>query len=401
MSKINAERTPLVGFKTVQLFKDQTLGIGSYGKVCKAKCDYLLCAAKLIHETLFDPTGQQPIASQREHRLPIRRFEQECDFLSTIKHPNIVQFLGIYQDPDTGLPALLMELMDDSLTHFLDSSTQPIPYYIQVNICYDILLALSFLHTNSVIHRDLSSNNVLLFGNAIRAKVTDFGMVRLGNHNPRATHLTFTMCPGTDVYMPPEAVQDKPAYTEKIDCFSFGVITLQILTQLFPNPGDRWNNIKINQPEVPAGTIAKIPVPEIERRQNHISKVDPNHALLHVSLDCLKDRDIERPSAQQLCETVAAIKEHSDHRESVRAAKERNTVEKTEKRDGIVELERQKNEVIVEKERELRQKQDEIEELKREKKQVIEEKERQLCLVNQQLEECEQMIASSISKKNH
>jgi hypothetical protein len=38
------------------------------------------------------------------------------------------------------------------------------------------------------------------------------------------------MCPGNDDYMPPEAVQDKPEYTEKIGCFSFGVITLQILT---------------------------------------------------------------------------------------------------------------------------------------------------------------------------
>ena len=135
------------GFKSVQLLKDETLGIGSYGKVCKAKCDDLLCAAKLIHETLFDPTAQQLIAPQREHRLPMKRFEKECEFLSTIRHPNIVQCLGIYQDPDTGLPALLMELMDDSLTHFLESSPQPIPYHIQVNICHDITLALSFLHS--------------------------------------------------------------------------------------------------------------------------------------------------------------------------------------------------------------------------------------------------------------
>ena len=60
--------------------------------------------------------------------------------VSTIRHPNIVQYLGIYRDPDTGLPALLMELMDDSLTHFLESSPQPIPYHIQVNICHDITL---------------------------------------------------------------------------------------------------------------------------------------------------------------------------------------------------------------------------------------------------------------------
>ena len=81
--------------------------------------------------------------------------------------------------------------------------------------------------------------------------MTDFGMARLGDQNPRATQLTFTMCPGTDVYMPPEAVLDKPVYTEKIDCFSFGVITIQIVTQEFPKPGDRRKRIQINQPGLP------------------------------------------------------------------------------------------------------------------------------------------------------
>ena len=150
--------------------------------------------------------------------------------MSTIRHPNIVQYLGIYQDPDTRLLVLLMELMDDSLIHFLESSPQLIPYHIQVNICHDLTLALSFLHSNDIVHRDLSSNNVLLIGN-VRAKVTDFGMARLGDFSFQAS---ITKCPGTDVYMPPEAVQDKLVYTEKIDCFSFGVITVQILAQQFP-----------------------------------------------------------------------------------------------------------------------------------------------------------------------
>ena len=252
------------GFKTVWLLKDQTLGIGSYGKVCKAKYDDLLCAAKLIHETLFDPTAQQLIAPQREHRLPMRRFEQEREFLSTIRHPNIVQYLGIYQDPDTGLPALLMELMDDSLTHFLESSPQPISYHIQVNLCHDITLALSFLHSNGIVHRDLSSNNVLLHSN-ILAKVTDFGMARLGDQNPRATPLTFTKCPGTEVYMPPEAVQEEPVYTEKIDCFSFGIIALQILSRHFPEPSNRKKRVPINLPGLPSDTMVDVPIPETER----------------------------------------------------------------------------------------------------------------------------------------
>ena len=298
--------TPKYQFKCVQLFKDQCLGIGSYGAVYKAKCDDLLCAAKIIHPTLFDPTAQHQIVPQREHRLPIRRFEQECEFMSAIRHPNIVQYLGMFTDTDTRLPILLMELMDDSLTHFLENSTQPISYHIQVNVCHDVTLALSFLHSNDIIHRDLSSNNILLRGNVL-AKVTDFGMARLGDINPQAAHFTKTMSPGTDVYMPPEAVQDKPVYTEKIDCFSFGVIIIQILSRQFPNPGDRLQRVELNHPGLPVGSVL-VEVPEVNRRQNHISQIPPNHSLLPITLDCLKDKDSKRPSAHQICERIAHLK---------------------------------------------------------------------------------------------
>ena len=408
------------GFKTVQILKDETLGIGSYGKVCRAKCDDLLCAAKLIHETLFDPTAQQLIEPQREHRLPMRRFEQECEFLSTIRHPNIVQYLGVYRDPDTCLPALLMELMDDSLTHFLESSPQPIPYHIQVNICHDITLALSFLHSNGIVHRDLSSNNVLLIGN-VRAKVTDFGMASLGDQNPRATQLTFTMCPGTDVYMPPEAVKDKPAYTEKIDCFSFGVIAVQIVTRQFPKPGDRRKEIQFNQPGLPP--IVEMLVPELERRQNHISDIDPNHPLKQVALDCLKDKDVERPSAQQLCERIAALKEDPQYSESVRVVEARSTAEqdRSDERDkelrslkqqhskqvqGLQQIIHSQTSHLAEKDQIITQKDETIAELKQraqrlgekereltEKGEEIDRLERQLGRVHQQLEESEQTSA--------
>jgi serine/threonine protein kinase len=223
----------------------------------------------------------------------------------------------MYRDPDTGLPVLLMELMDESLTHFLETATRSIPYHIQVNICHDIALALTFLHTNGIVHRDLSSNNVLLISN-VRAKVTDFGMAKLGDLNPRMSRLTFTMCPGTDVYMPPEAVQDQPVYTEKIDCFSYGVIIIQTLTRQFPKPGDRMQRVEINHPGLPRGTVM-VCIPEIDRRQNHISQIDPNNTLQPIALDCLKDRDVERPSAQQLCERLAALKENHAYAESVRA----------------------------------------------------------------------------------
>ena len=367
-----------IGFKSVQLFKDQTLGIGSYGAVCKAKCDDLLCAAKILHPTLFDPTAQLQVSLKQEHRLPIKRFEQECEFLSTIRHPNIVQYLCMRQDPDTGLPVLLMELMDESLTHFLESSPLPIAYHIQANICHDITLALSFLHSNGIVHRDLSSNNVLLRGN-ILAKVTDFGMAKLGDLNPQATRYTFTMCPGTDVYMPPEAVQDEPVYTEKIDCFSFGVIVIQISTRQFPKPGNRRQKVEINHPGLPRGVL-EMRLAEVDRRQNHISQVDPNHPLLPIALDCLKDEDIERPSAQQLCERVASLKERPEYSESVAAAQQENQ----QLRQQLQQLHRE--ETQQENERLLGQMRQQLQQLQQNSTREKEENERQLGQMRQQLQ---------------
>ena len=123
------------GYQKVQLIKTNPLGIGSYGAVYKAMCDHLPCAGKILHPTLFQ--FNEPGAMTL-----MRRFEQECSYLSAIRHPNIVQYLGLHQDPETQLPVLLMELMDDNLTHFLQQSQDSLPYHTQANICYDIALAL-------------------------------------------------------------------------------------------------------------------------------------------------------------------------------------------------------------------------------------------------------------------
>ena len=401
-------------FKSIELLKDQTLGIGSYGAVCKAKCDELICAAKIIHPTLVDPVAQYQITPQKEHRLPIKRFELECEFLSTIKHPNIVQYLGIHQDADTGLPVLLMELMTDSLTHFLESLPPSLPYHIQVNLCHDIAQALAYLHANNIVHRDLSGNNVLLIGDA-RAKVTDFGMASLVNSE--LTRRTFTMMPGTDVYMPPEAVADKPVYTEKIDCFSFGVITIQVLTHQFPSPGDR--QVVIEDPRYPSEL--KMTVPETERRKVDISKVDPSHPLLQVSLDCLKDKPIERPSAQQVCERLSSLKEASKYSESIsndqksrvlRHSEESRVLplsiespanEVDELKTQLQQITSEKDDIISRRDAEIAEKEElltagrqQIQELTDQataKDQIIEEKERELEQVKRQVQVNEEVIA--------
>ena len=54
---------------------------------------------------------------------------------------------------------------------------------------------------------------------------------------------------------------------------------------------------------------------------------DPNHTLLPIALDCLNDRDVNCPSAHQLCERVVALKDGPKYSESMRAAAVRSTTE--------------------------------------------------------------------------
>ena len=289
-------------YKTVKLLKTENLGIGSYGAVCKAMCDDLPCAAKILHPTFFQfsPPGATSV---------MHKFERECHLLSAIKHPHIVQYLGTHYDPESKLPVLLMELMDESLTQFLERSHKLLPYHTEVNLCHDIALALSYLHSNGIVHRDLSSNNVLLIAGS-RAKVADFGMVKLSTAN-----LTpLTMCPGTMVYMSPETLRDQSVYTDKLDSFSFGVLCVQIMTRKFPDPSKRVTLLEDSR--FPTGTI-EVPVPEIERRQSHISLIDPAHSLLPVALNCLMDREGERPSTQELCYHIAELKTSPQYARSV------------------------------------------------------------------------------------
>ena len=196
-----------------KLIKLEPLGVGAYGSVYVAKYGDTKCAAKIMHQVLFQFSQEGGKPSMLD------RFEQECELLRTIRHPRIVQFLDKVIDPDTGLSVLLMELMGENLTHYLEKSSQPPDYHVQVNIFHDIASALSYLHSRGFIHRDVSSNNVLLVAGCCRAKLSDFGVSRSTFENMDE----MTICPGSVVYMAPEC-SFRTGYSNKVDVFSLGVV---------------------------------------------------------------------------------------------------------------------------------------------------------------------------------
>ena len=148
----------------------------------------------------------------------------------------------------------------------------------------------------------------------VRAKVTDFGMSKLASVNPRMTPMT--LCPGNVQYMSPEALEEPPSYTHKLDMFSFGVLLVQIMTRQFPNPGPRFKLIHI-----PGYPDARVPAPETERRSSHLRMIADTHPLKAIAITCLKSKEEERPSAQQLNNTLSGLKQEPAYTQSLHQAK--------------------------------------------------------------------------------
>ena len=283
-------------YGNIELCKSERLGSGLYGWMCKAKCDGLLCAAKIMHPTPFDLC---------DPGADFRKFQEEYNLLSLARHPNLVQYLAPYYDPDTRQPVLLMELCNESLTAFLERSPGPLSYHIQLNLCHDIAMALVYLHSNRLIHGDLTGKNVLVVAGP-RTKITDFGMSKLSTRT--------TVYPGNLVYMSPEALDEERSYmaTCKLDIFSFGVIAIQILSKKFPDPSSRFCSVKVAEFEEPLRQV----VPESKRRQAHLRLIPDTHSLKPLVLQCLK-KEGQRPSSLELSVELSQLKQSSQYTESV------------------------------------------------------------------------------------
>ena len=184
-----------------------------------------MCAGKKIHEVLLDP-GNEGVRDIAE------RYVQECQLMSDLRHPNITQFMGVCFLPNCQFPVLLMERLDSSLDDLLETVPN-IPLVLKCSMLEDIAKGLLYLHkhTPQIIHRDLTAKNVLLTSSLI-AKITDFGNARIVNLQPGQLARTMSQLPGTQIYMPPEALSANACYGPSLDIFSFGHLALFTLNQV-------------------------------------------------------------------------------------------------------------------------------------------------------------------------
>ena len=285
--------------KGVTPLNRKELGRGAYGKVYEVKYCETVCAAKEIHSILIEDVGET------ERRLTIESFLRECRQCSMLRHPNVIQFLGVYYPTGAGganrmrLPVMVMEMMADSLTSFVDKH-EKIPVHIKYSIVHDVSLGLCYLHNHDppIVHRDLSPNNVLLTAHHV-AKISDLGVAKVIKADSRKT---MTKAPGTVDFMPPESLDDTPEYGPPMDVFSFAGIILHTFNQQWPSPS--------KQVHFDPKTRKKIALLEVERRQQYLDKMTGEAEVLRPLVEeCLDDDPAVRPTIATVCERIQVSKD--------------------------------------------------------------------------------------------
>ena len=343
-------------------FTDTVLGRGSDATVSEVQWNGTVCAAKRLHKILLEDQSPGGVAKL------ISNFEAECLTWSKLRHPGVVQFLGVYlerNERNSRLPVLVMEKMDTSLrTHLEVRSKEGFPLHQKVFVLLQVTQALAYLHSQNppLVHHDLSTNNVLLNVDSFVTKVSDFGMSRAINPSTLSRKPSIK---GTQAFMPSEALHDPPRYNESLDVFSFGNIIISTLTHKWPNPGP---------PNQYQGDVF-VAITEFQRRERYVElfTAQEKQLFLPIVCPCLENQPEKRPSSVMLVQELRRIESSLPTNGHFAAPIEQLLQQLSAKEEEC----RQKDEVIREKDEVIREKDEVIrekDEVIREKDEVIREK---------------------------
>lgn len=273
-----------------------SLGMGSYGFVEEVSMNGAPCAGKKMHDMLLQSQNQSKT-------FLVKKLVDECQLMSELKHPNIVQFFGLSFFEDSHYPMIVMEKLHSNLDAVL-TGHRSLPLTLKNILMQDICRGLNYLHTQEppIIHRDITARNILVTS-SMMAKIADLGNARIIQSHGIPS--TLSRMPGTLVYMPPEALYTQPKYDTSLDIFSYGHLTLFILLQEFPG-----NLLPYTYPDLknPRKLLARS---EVERRKVYIDqcveKLGDRNPIVTFMDRCLSDDPQRRPTAVQILDMLTKV----------------------------------------------------------------------------------------------
>ena len=210
--------------RDIQIIRE--VGVGAWGSVSEGKYRDQLVAVKQPHRAILVPQI-------------VKRLQREVQIMAQVRHPNLVRFIAaVFDDKVQRLeepPMIILELLDVNLRTAYERDVLGAS---KIPIFRDVAYALHYLHEHQdpIIHRDISTPNVLLEAlpqGAWKAKVSDFGSANLEKRSK-------TVGEGAIIYSAPETFPHTdpttlpPPQTTKIDVFSYGILLCEVITKQLP-----------------------------------------------------------------------------------------------------------------------------------------------------------------------
>lgn len=174
---------------------------------------------------------------QGELSSQVDRIMQEGRVQARLQHPNIVTVRDVLAWK--GRPCLVMDLVDGpSLdAHLLERG--PLPWAEALRLLLPVIEAVGVAHRQGVLHRDIKPANVLLEpGPPARARITDFGLAKVGSEDRRKGQTRRDVAMGTPGFMAPEQWADAAGVDQRADVFGLAALLYTCLTGQPPFGGE-------------------------------------------------------------------------------------------------------------------------------------------------------------------
>eukprot|EP00004_Rigifila_ramosa_P013332 TRINITY_DN2942_c0_g1_i1.p1 TRINITY_DN2942_c0_g1~~TRINITY_DN2942_c0_g1_i1.p1 ORF type:complete len:622 (+),score=130.48 TRINITY_DN2942_c0_g1_i1:54-1868(+) len=208
---------------------------------------------------------------------------REIHALKSVSHPNIMRFIGFSRGTDGAFYIVSEYVEGGDLRRHLKNPSLVLSWELRTQMALDVARALAYLHSQSIMHRDVKSKNVLVDRVSYRLKLCDFGFARRQvEDKPKV----MTLC-GTDEWMAPEVLMGA-TYTLSADIFSFGILLCELITRQKPayarvayGPGEEA--FSVDTERIVRAAPAECPP-----------------ALLELALQCCSYNPPDRPTAERL-----------------------------------------------------------------------------------------------------
>ncbi|XP_068543437.1 mitogen-activated protein kinase kinase kinase 19 isoform X1 [Anas acuta] len=205
---------------TIMWTRGEVLGKGAYGTVyCGLTSQGQLIAVKQV---VLDASDQ--LTTEKEYQ----KLHEEVDLLKTLKHVNIVTYLGTCLEDN--ILSIFMEFVPGGSISSIIHRFGPLTEIVFCKYTKQILEGVAYLHSNGVVHRDIKGNNVMLMPSGV-VKLIDFGCARrLAWASLSGTHSEMLKSVhGTPYWMAPEVINES-GYGRKSDIWSVGCTVFEMAT---------------------------------------------------------------------------------------------------------------------------------------------------------------------------